>query len=115
MPVLCEGLNAFVKFLAWEHKCIFVWAGVGVVFECLLLCTSLLLHTQKRKVNLCCMIYFPDAIVQITFSLILHYHLPIFCWLQALIFNFFFLYLVHIMYTFFFFCSGCGFLQINSL
>jgi heme exporter protein D len=49
VPVLCEGLNAFVKFLAWEHKCIFVWAAVGVVFECLLLCTSLLLHTQKKE------------------------------------------------------------------
>ena len=27
MPVLCEGLNAFVKFLACV--CIFVWSGVG--------------------------------------------------------------------------------------
>ena len=27
VPLLCEGLNAFVKFLACV--CIFVWSGVG--------------------------------------------------------------------------------------
>jgi hypothetical protein len=63
VPVLYEGLNAFVKFLA----CVLDTCGLVWVWCLSVYCFVLLLHTQKNKLNLCRMIYFLDAIVQITF------------------------------------------------